>query len=144
MNTELSNDQISYYQENGFLIYRSFLNAEEIVDLKEAVLEAIATMGRNRISGENVHLKDGDAYFDRVYTQRLNLWVINELKNPLPIPQICTWIILIGPFIPKMPLQFGLHLKMQRPKMVAFVSCRKAKKSPPLKMSARVKNLVRF
>ncbi|MEK7661045.1 MAG: phytanoyl-CoA dioxygenase family protein [Pseudomonadota bacterium] len=94
MNTELSNDQISYYQENGFLIYRSFLNAEEIVDLKEAVLEAIATMGRNRISGENVHLKDGDAYFDRVYTQRLNLWVINEkvksyLQNPKLGEMLC-------------------------------------------------------
>lgn len=94
MKTILDKKQTEYYQEEGFLIYRDLLNPAEVLELKVAVLEAIATMGQNRISGNNVHLKDGDDYFDRVYTQRLNLWAINEkvkqyLQNPKLGKMLC-------------------------------------------------------
>ena len=33
MNTEITENQIADYQENGFLIYDEFLNKKEIMDL---------------------------------------------------------------------------------------------------------------
>jgi ectoine hydroxylase-related dioxygenase (phytanoyl-CoA dioxygenase family) len=89
MRTGLESEQIEYYQENGFLIYRNLLSSYEVEELKKAVLDAISTMGRNRITGQDVHLKDSDGYFDRVYTQRLNLWAISEkVKSYLQDPKL--------------------------------------------------------
>lgn len=94
MLTEISEEQVASYRADGFLVQRAFLNADEIAELRDSVLEAIATMGRNRITGAEAHLVDGDAYFDRVYTQRLNLWRINDavkryLHNPALGRMLC-------------------------------------------------------
>ncbi len=76
MLTEMCDEQIASYREDGFTVMRGFLNANEIAELKQAILDAIATMGKSRIAGPGANLVEGDAYFDRVYTQRLNLWRI--------------------------------------------------------------------
>lgn len=89
MKTNLASEQIEYYQTNGFLIYKNLLTPSEVSELKDAVLSAIETMGQSRISGDDAHLIDGDAYFDRVYTQRLNLWRINStVKSYLQSKQL--------------------------------------------------------
>jgi len=87
MLTEMSDAQIASYRDDGFTVLRGFLNGEEVAELKQAMLDAIATMGKSRIAGPGAELIEGDAYFDRVYTQRLNLWRINDvvkryLHNP--------------------------------------------------------------
>lgn len=87
MLTEMSDAQIASYRDDGFTVLRGFLNGEEVAELKQAMLDAIATMGKSRIAGPGAELVEGDAYFDRVYTQRLNLWRINDvvkryLHNP--------------------------------------------------------------
>lgn len=79
MKAEVNESQIEDYRQNGFLILREFLEAAEVAELRRAVLEAIETMGRRRIAGEGADLVDGDAYFHRVYTQRLNLWRISDI-----------------------------------------------------------------
>ena len=79
MLTEMSDEQIASYREDGFTVMRGFLNADEVAELKQAILDAIATMGKSRIAGPGANLVEGDAYFDRVYTQRLNLWRINAV-----------------------------------------------------------------
>lgn len=79
MRTSLGADQIASYREAGFLVYRDLLDAGEVAELKAGVLDAIATMGKRRIAGDGADLMEGDAYYDRVYTQRLNLWRISEV-----------------------------------------------------------------
>ena len=82
MNTEITENQIADYQENGFLIYDEFLNKKEIMDLKKAVNHAISEMGGNKIAGraksQKFEDKKGDNYNETVYLQRLNLWKINQ------------------------------------------------------------------
>ena len=82
MNTEITENQIADYQENGFLIYDEFLNKKEIMDLKKAVNNAISEMGENKIAGraksQKFEDKKGDNYNETVYLQRLNLWKINQ------------------------------------------------------------------
>ncbi|MFZ5745983.1 MAG: phytanoyl-CoA dioxygenase family protein [Pseudomonadota bacterium] len=89
MKTRLDQDQIAQYRSDGFTIIRQLLASAEVTELRGAVLEAIATMGRRRIAGEGANLVDGDAYFDRVYTQRLNLWQISEVvRRYLHAPEL--------------------------------------------------------
>lgn len=99
MKTDLSQAQIQTYQDEGFLIYRDFLNLKEIGELKSAILDAISQMGKMRIAGKGANLHDGDAYFDRVYTQRLNLWKINDIvKNYLQNAKIGEMLCALGGF----------------------------------------------
>ena len=79
MNTSLSSDQIVSYREKGFIHIPEFLNSGEVEDLKEAVLEAVKTMGKRKVAGEGADLQDGErSYYDRVFTQRVNLWRISD------------------------------------------------------------------
>ena len=52
MNTSLSSDQIVSYREKGFIHIPEFLNSGEVEDLKEAVLEAVKTMGKRKVAGQ--------------------------------------------------------------------------------------------
>lgn len=79
MRTAVSGEEIAFYREHGFLVLREFLNGEEVAELKQGVLDAIATMGRRKIAGTGADLIEGDAYYDRVFTQRINLWRISDV-----------------------------------------------------------------
>lgn len=79
MQTIVTDYQIAAYRAQGFLVHRALLDTGEVAELKQAVLDAIDTMGKRRIAGPGANLVDGDGYFDRVYTQRLNLWRISEV-----------------------------------------------------------------
>lgn len=78
MNTKLSNEQITEYQENGFLAVRNFLSGDEVSELKQAVLATVEEMGKKKIAGGGRDMEEGDGHYDKVFTQRLNLWRINE------------------------------------------------------------------
>mgnify|MGYP000533558048 CR=1 FL=1 len=89
MQTQVSAQQIGFYRENGYLVIRDFLHAGEVTELKQGVLDAIATMGRRKIAGIGADLIEGDAYYDRVFTQRINLWRISEIvKSYLQRPEL--------------------------------------------------------
>ncbi len=77
MKDTLTSEQVAAYQRDGFVLHRNFLSAAEVAELKSAVLEAIATMGKNKIAGGGDLMVEGDKYYDKVFTQRLNLWRIN-------------------------------------------------------------------
>lgn len=79
MKTTVSAEQIAFYQDNGFLIYPGFLDSEEVRTLKEAVLQTIALMGQRKVAGAGADLIEGDAYYDRVFTQRINLWRLSDV-----------------------------------------------------------------
>lgn len=77
MRTTLTSEQIERYRDDGFLYYPNFLDATEVAELKQAVLAAISTMGKRKVAGDGANLTEGDSYYDRVFTQRINLWKIN-------------------------------------------------------------------
>lgn len=79
MRTNLSGEQINFYQENGFLVYRDFLDPEEMTALRRAVLDAVATMGLRKIAGAGADMIEGEEYYDRVFTQRINLWRLSDV-----------------------------------------------------------------
>ncbi len=91
MNTKLSKEQIETYQCDGFLLHRNFLSPDEVLELKTAELETLdevkRTMGKKKIVGGNEWMKEGDSYYDTVFTQRVNLWRLSPvvkryMQNP--------------------------------------------------------------
>lgn len=78
MKTNLTNDQIQKYQSDGFLHVPGFLSPEETSELKAAVIATTSSMGKRRIAGNEKDVDQDDSYYSKVFTQRLNLWKLNE------------------------------------------------------------------
>jgi len=82
MNTTLSQEQIKFYQNNGFVAHRQFLSPAEVTELKQAVFDAIAemkrTVGNKKVAGGDTDIEEkDDDFYGKVFTQRLNLWRLN-------------------------------------------------------------------
>ena len=79
MKTELSQEQVEFYQREGWIIVEDFLDPAELQELCGAVEESVQQMGTRKIAGKgNEMIVDGrDQYYDRVFLQRLNMWKIN-------------------------------------------------------------------
>ena len=75
MNTDLTQEQIDFYREKGFVVIDDFLTPEELETWREAVDEAVANRGQQRILGQE---SKANEYYDNVFTQRVNLWQDNE------------------------------------------------------------------
>ncbi|MBC8165083.1 MAG: phytanoyl-CoA dioxygenase family protein [Bryobacteraceae bacterium] len=89
MNTKLTDEQIQRYQADGFLSFPGFLSAKEVIELKDSVLRAVESMGQNKVAGGGATLKKADSYYEKVFTQRLNLWRIEEtVKNYMLSPEL--------------------------------------------------------
>ena len=82
MNTSLTDQQITDYREQGFLHVPEFLNPDEVEELKGAVLDSVVQLGKNKLgksdkeSQEN--WEESESYYSKVFTQRINLWKIND------------------------------------------------------------------
>ncbi len=89
MKTQITSEQIAEYQRNGFLTVTDFLSSGEIEELKTAVAGAVDRMGSKKVSGGEVDWEDGDTYYSRVFTQKLNLWRIDEtVKRYMLSPEL--------------------------------------------------------
>jgi ectoine hydroxylase-related dioxygenase (phytanoyl-CoA dioxygenase family) len=93
MNTALTSEQIEFYRDNGFVAHRRFLTSDEVSELKAAVLDSVGQMGRARLVSEDAESwqtsDDSENYYDRVFTQRINLWRNNEtVKRTMLNPQL--------------------------------------------------------
>jgi phytanoyl-CoA hydroxylase len=82
MKNELSREQIEKYQNDGFLVIDDFLSADELVEWRTALSEAVINRGGNKMPGRKEVYGKGDdadkAYYDNVFDQLLNLWQDNE------------------------------------------------------------------
>ncbi len=78
MRTRLACEEIERYRRDGFLYYPNFLDASEETELRQAMLDAISTMGKRKIAGKGANLMEGNSNYDRVFTQRINLHRISE------------------------------------------------------------------
>jgi ectoine hydroxylase-related dioxygenase (phytanoyl-CoA dioxygenase family) len=89
MNTELTDEQLEAYRRDGFLAQRNFLSLEEVEELKVGVLEAISGMGKKKVASIEHAMQDGESYYDKVFTQKLNLWRVNEaVKQVMLSPEL--------------------------------------------------------
>jgi len=89
MNTELTPEQIESYRRDGFVTHPGLLGTGEVETLKAAVLQTIAEMGGNRLPEAGERMRDTDNYYGGVFTQRLNLWRLNEtVKRYMLNPEI--------------------------------------------------------
>ncbi len=84
MNYSISTEQISFYQENGFLIIEDFLNKEELNNWRNIVLAAVEDREGIKIPGSMIKTGEDDGinedaeYFGKVFDQIINLWQTDE------------------------------------------------------------------
>jgi phytanoyl-CoA hydroxylase len=76
MKSELTAEQIERYQQDGVVVVEGLLNADELNTWRTYVDEAVANRQDRKLA--NGDMKSGDSYYDKVFTQRLNLWVDHE------------------------------------------------------------------
>src|SRR6478609_3693474 len=88
MKTDITPEQAEAYRADGFLIVEDFLSSAEVSELGSAVDEAVTLMGNRKISA-GPDWRDGDGFYERVFKQRLNLWMINQIvKRYMLAPEL--------------------------------------------------------
>src|SRR5262245_32881466 len=88
MKHELSPEQIASYRENGFVVIRGFLDADELATWRDAWEESIRERGLTRLptpltKDTNVAQYSSDDFYDNVFLQSLNLWMSNAKMRKL-------------------------------------------------------------
>jgi phytanoyl-CoA hydroxylase len=81
MLTEVTGEQRRSYAEQGFLVVPRFLDEEELREWRVAVDHAVAERGQQRLSfvvEQATSRTEAQQYYDRVFTQRNNLWQTDE------------------------------------------------------------------
>jgi len=82
MNTTVTQEQIDFYRENGFVVLHDFLTPEELETWRDAGDGAVRRRGERR----QLHHKDNKyrgTYYDYIFVQRLNLWKDNPAVKDL-------------------------------------------------------------
>lgn len=93
MHTTLHQDQLDFYQENGYLIIDDFLNAEELEKWRYVVTEAVSERNGLKIPGKEVRIGEEDGinedatYFNNVFDQLLNLWQTSDEVRQLMLDE---------------------------------------------------------
>jgi ectoine hydroxylase-related dioxygenase (phytanoyl-CoA dioxygenase family) len=76
MKTEISTQQIDLYDEQGFVVIDDFLDVDELSHWRRNVDEAVTARQDRKIANRDD--RSGDSYYDKVFTQRLNLWMDHD------------------------------------------------------------------
>lgn len=86
MNTDLTQEQLDSYQENGFIVLHDFLTPDELETWRDAVDEAVSDRGKRRIPNRpDADVKDDEDYYTNVFVQRVNLWQSSATMRELMI-----------------------------------------------------------
>lgn len=84
MQSNLTQQQIQSYRDNGFLLVENFLNEEELFFWRNAVTEAIEQRNGRKFAfsdskvGEDDGINKDSDYYGKVFDQMLNLWQTND------------------------------------------------------------------
>ena len=70
MNTQLSEGQVEFYRENGFLVVEALLDGEELESWRAALAEGMA----QHFAMNARHNQGADNYYKDVFVQCVNLW----------------------------------------------------------------------
>jgi len=65
MKTDLSQAQITKYQNDGFIHIPGFLSPAEVAELKGAVVETARAMGKKKVAGEGADWRNRTAFTTR-------------------------------------------------------------------------------
>lgn len=82
MKTDITQDQIESYQNNGYVVIEDFLTVEELEHWRECVDEAVEKRANHRFANSDEE-EDPDSYYTSVFIQRVNLWQDNEKMRDL-------------------------------------------------------------
>jgi phytanoyl-CoA hydroxylase len=95
MNTKISQPEIDFYQNNGYIVIEDFLNTTELEHWKTVVLNAVTERDGQKIPGRAGKTDDHDGinkdveYHSKVFDQLINLWQTNdEVKELMTDPKI--------------------------------------------------------
>ncbi len=104
MKSEVSQEQIDYYQENGFVVIEDFLSNDEVDYWRNTLEEVITGRGDNMLPGrKGLDPQDGKSeeqaaaavddantkYYGNVFVQRVNLWQDSpKVKELILSPEI--------------------------------------------------------
>jgi ectoine hydroxylase-related dioxygenase (phytanoyl-CoA dioxygenase family) len=70
MHTQITEEQIAHYREDGFLVIEGFLDAAELEEWRRCTREAV----EERLGSDRLHnQRDPDAFYAQVFTQCLRL-----------------------------------------------------------------------
>ena len=83
MNNEIRADQIDHYNEQGFVVIDDFLDADELSLWRRDVDDAVTARQDRKLA--NSDTRSGDSYYDKVFTQRLNLWMDHDGMRQLMV-----------------------------------------------------------
>jgi ectoine hydroxylase-related dioxygenase (phytanoyl-CoA dioxygenase family) len=93
MKWKISEEQIDYYQTNGFIVIEDFLSPQELEYWRETVMEAVTERGGKKMPGKDTKIGEDDGinedaeYFGKVFDQLLNLWQTNDKVKELMIDE---------------------------------------------------------
>ncbi|MEE3233141.1 MAG: phytanoyl-CoA dioxygenase family protein [Candidatus Latescibacterota bacterium] len=73
MFTEISSDQIDEYRRDGVLVIENFLDGDELALWRKNVEDAVEQRQDRKLADGT--MRSGDSFYDRVFTQRINLWM---------------------------------------------------------------------
>ncbi|MBO0883000.1 MAG: phytanoyl-CoA dioxygenase family protein [Mycobacterium sp.] len=85
-----------FYADNGYLVLENLLSDAELEQWRSAVEQAVTQRGDQRFSFENdealsvaagTEVADERRYYDRVFTQRVNLWQTNDAMRRLMLDE---------------------------------------------------------
>ncbi len=80
MRTEITNAEVEFYRNNGYVAMDEFLSEEELNEWRDAVEDAVAARGQQRILGQ---MGQTNEYYENVFVQRVNLWQDNAKMRKL-------------------------------------------------------------
>ena len=82
MNTDLTQKQIDFYQENGYVVIEDFLTPDELETWQRNVADAVAQRDGRLVAGgpkaQDRIDSEESRYYDKVFMQRMNLWTDHE------------------------------------------------------------------
>jgi ectoine hydroxylase-related dioxygenase (phytanoyl-CoA dioxygenase family) len=93
MKHALSEEQIIFYQTNGFVSVDNFLPTDELEHWRKTVMHAVNERAGKKMPGKDIMVGEDDGinedagYYSKVFDQLLNLWQTNEGVKKLMIDE---------------------------------------------------------
>ncbi len=93
MNYQVNEDQVEFYQKNGFLVIEDFLSPDELEHWKAAVMNAVQQRNGQKMPGKDIKTGEADginedaAYYGKVFDQLLNLWQTDDEVKKLMVDE---------------------------------------------------------
>jgi ectoine hydroxylase-related dioxygenase (phytanoyl-CoA dioxygenase family) len=93
MKWQINQEQIEFYQTNGFVVIEDFLSPKELEHWRTSVMEAVTERGGKKMPGKEIKVGEDDGinedaeYYGKVFDQLLNLWQTNDKVKELMLDE---------------------------------------------------------